>query len=276
MVETLEAITAETPLVLVLEDLYWSDTATLDLLASLARRQEAARLLLTGTYRPVEVIVRQHLLRGLKQELQLHGHCTELPLGGLTEADIAAYLAVRFPGSVLPPELAWVLLQRTEGNPLFIVTVVEYLVTQGILVQGKGGWELTEGVETVERGVPESLRQMIERPIAQLSPEDQRALEVASIVGIEFSAAAVAAGLTAEAQVEERCTELARRRPDASGAGERLHRPGGTARPHAPPWRGAWGTVPGLCGLDAVVPGLSSTGGPEEPGGTGPGARPAL
>jgi predicted ATPase len=211
MVEALEAITAETPLVLVLEDLHWSDRATLDLLASLAQRREAARLLLIGTYWLVEVIVRQHPLRGLKQELQLHGHCTELPLEGLTEADIAAYLAVRFPGSVLSPELAWVLLQRTEGNPLFIVTVVEYLVTQGVLVQGKGGWELTEGVETVERGVPESLRQMIERHIAQLSPEDQRVLEVASIVGIEFSAAAVAAGLTAEAQVEERCTELARR-----------------------------------------------------------------
>src|SRR5262249_34594035 len=64
MAEALEVFTAETPLVLILEDLHWSDTATLDLLASLARRREAARLLLIGTYRPVEVIVREHPLRG--------------------------------------------------------------------------------------------------------------------------------------------------------------------------------------------------------------------
>ena len=112
---------------------------------------------------------------------------------------------------MLPPELERWLYQRTEGNPLFMVNVVGSLVTQGVLVQGKGRWEFAGGVEAIERSVPESLRQMIERHIARLSPEDQRMLEVASVVGVEFSAAAVAAGVAAEAQVEERCTELTRR-----------------------------------------------------------------
>jgi DNA-binding winged helix-turn-helix (wHTH) protein/predicted ATPase len=232
MAEALEVLTAETPLVLILEDLHWSDTATLDLLASLARRREAARLLLIGTYRPVEVIVREHPLRGLSQELQLHGQCTELPLEGLTEGEIAAYLAGRFPGSVLPPELAQVLLQRTEGNPLFMVNVVRYLIAQGVLVQGTGGWEMHGGVEAVERGVPESLRQMIERHSARLSPADQRVLEVASVVGVEFSAAAVAAGVgVAEEQVEERCTALARHQHFLSSRG-RSEWPDGTVTAH--------------------------------------------
>src|SRR5215831_14834 len=231
MAEALEVLTVETPLVLILEDLHWSDTATLDLLAVLARRREAARLLLIGTYRPVDVIVREHPLRGLTQELQLHGHCTELLLEGLTEAEIAAYLAARFPGSGLPPELAWVLLQRTEGNPLFLVNVVEYLMAQRVLVQGTGGWELHGGVEAVERGVPESLRQMIERHSARLSPEDQRVLEVASVVGVEFAAAAVAAALGAEEQVEERCTALARRQHFLSSRG-RSEWPDGTVTAH--------------------------------------------
>ncbi len=52
MAEAVEALTAQAPLVLVLEDLHWSDSATLDLLAFLARRREPARLLLIGTYRP--------------------------------------------------------------------------------------------------------------------------------------------------------------------------------------------------------------------------------
>jgi DNA-binding winged helix-turn-helix (wHTH) protein len=78
--EAVEALTAQTPLVLVLEDLHWSDYATLDLVSALARRREPARLLLLATYRPVEVIVMDHPLHGVKQEMEMHRHCAELPL----------------------------------------------------------------------------------------------------------------------------------------------------------------------------------------------------
>lgn len=86
LAEALEIMTADTPLVLVLEDLHWSDYATLDLLAVLARRREAARLLVLGTYRPTDVLVQGHPLTTVVQELRLHGHCIELPLGLLSEA----------------------------------------------------------------------------------------------------------------------------------------------------------------------------------------------
>ena len=77
--EVVDTLTAETPLVLILEDLHWSDYATLDLLALLARRRTPARLLVIGTYRPVEAIVHHHPLRTVVQDLQRHGHATELP-----------------------------------------------------------------------------------------------------------------------------------------------------------------------------------------------------
>jgi len=76
----LDAITAETPLVLLLEDLHWSDFSTLDLIAAIARRIEPARLLILGTYRPVEILTSEHPLRALKAELELHHHCEELRL----------------------------------------------------------------------------------------------------------------------------------------------------------------------------------------------------
>ena len=57
MAEAIEAITAEAPLMMVLEDLHWSDYSTLDLLAFLARRRDRAQLLVVGTYRPVDVIL---------------------------------------------------------------------------------------------------------------------------------------------------------------------------------------------------------------------------
>src|SRR6185503_6391197 len=96
LAEALEVITTERPLVLVLEDLHWSDVSTLDLLSMLARRQEAARLLIIGTYRPVEVLTRDHPLKGIKQELQLHGQCEELALDFLSEAAVEEYLGHRF------------------------------------------------------------------------------------------------------------------------------------------------------------------------------------
>ena len=68
------------------------------LLAFIARRREAARLLVLGTYRPVEVLSDEHPLQGITQELYAHRLATELPLGVLSEADIAAYLDARLDG----------------------------------------------------------------------------------------------------------------------------------------------------------------------------------
>jgi DNA-binding winged helix-turn-helix (wHTH) protein len=81
LTEAIEALAAERPLILVLEDLQWSDYATLEWLAFVARRREKACLLVIGTYRPMDVLVRAHPLRTVVQELQRHGQCEELPLG---------------------------------------------------------------------------------------------------------------------------------------------------------------------------------------------------
>jgi class 3 adenylate cyclase len=70
LAEAVERLTAERPLVLWLEDLHWCDVSTLDWLAFVARRREQARLLVIGTYRPVDVLVQGHPLRAVKQELQ--------------------------------------------------------------------------------------------------------------------------------------------------------------------------------------------------------------
>jgi len=212
MAEALEALTAERPLVLVLEDLHWSDYATVDLLSSLARRRQPARLLVVGTYRPVDIIVNEHPLRAIKQELQLHGMCEDRPLSFLTEAAVEKYLAVRFPSHRFPRGLTQIIHQRTDGNPLFLVTIAEYFVAQGLITETAGQWHARMVMEDGEIGVPESLCQMVETQFDQLDPQDQRVLEAASVVGVDFSVAAVAAGIEeAEMVVEEWCEGLTRR-----------------------------------------------------------------
>ena len=214
LAEAIEAVTAERPLVLVLEDLHWSDVSTLDWLAFIARR-EAARLLVFGTYRPVEVLAREHPLKAVKHELQLHGQCQELVVDFLREDHVAEYLVRRFAVGAQDrapfDRLARAIHQRTDGNPLFMVNVVDELIARGVFVQGEGQWIVQEEEDAVG-AVPENLRQMIEQQVERLSAEERRVLEAASVASVGFSAAVVAAGVGTEPDaVEERCRELARR-----------------------------------------------------------------
>jgi predicted ATPase len=209
LAETVEGLTATRPVLLVLEDLHWSDAATVDWLAYVGRRREAARLLVLGTYRPTEARVQGHPIHTVAQELQRHGQGHALSLGYFSEAAVAAYLAQRCGA---PPAAALVraLHQRTTGNPLFITAVVDTLVRQGQLREaGTGG--VGDGDLAVRLGdVPESLRQLIEQQLAQLAPDVQALLEAASVAGQAFGVAAVAAAVgQAVDVVEDHCATLA-------------------------------------------------------------------
>jgi predicted ATPase len=127
LAEALDALTMTIPLVLVLEDLHWSDVSTVNLLTYLAQRRDPARLLVLGTYRPADVVVRAHPLRGMLQELRGRGVCDDLALELLLPDDVETYSAARLGGEVTA-ELVALLSQQTEGNALFLVNLLEHLV----------------------------------------------------------------------------------------------------------------------------------------------------
>ena len=193
LAQALDVLAADAPLVLVLEDLQWSDRSTVDLLASLAQRREPAQLLVLGTYRPVDVVLQAHPLHGMVQELGGRGQVGELPLELLPAEDVAAYLAGRLRGPIAPALTAYV-HERTDGNALFIVNIVEHLVQQRLLARREGQWTLrTEGEARVAR-LPEEVRQLLTRRLDALPAAARRVLDAASVVGQEFTVAAVAAG----------------------------------------------------------------------------------
>ena len=108
--------------------------------------------------------------------------------------------------------LAHLIHQRTDGNPLFMVNVVNDLIAQGVLTKMNGEWELRREVEERTLGTPVSLRQLIEQQSERVSPEEREVLEAASVAGAEFSAAAVAAGVEQSSEtVEAQCEALVRR-----------------------------------------------------------------
>ncbi|MGE0684532.1 MAG: AAA family ATPase [Candidatus Binatia bacterium] len=216
----IEALTAQAPLVLLLEDLHWSDSSTLDLLVALAQRRNSARLLVIGTYRPEAAYADSHPFRSVFYELRAHSLCAELPLALWTETETRAYLTANFPMNTFPTELIGVLQERTEGNPLFLTSLLETFVNRGIFNRHHGGWVLTQPLTALAAETPESFRFLVERQIERLTEEERQILAAASVIGLEFSTAAVAYALEKDVvSIEAYCDSLARRRQFLCAAG---------------------------------------------------------
>jgi DNA-binding winged helix-turn-helix (wHTH) protein len=203
----LDVVSAVHPLVLVLEDLHWSDPSTVEALAMLARRREPARLLVLGTYRAAEVVVRNHPLTTVKHELLARGQAVEVALSSLSQADVDAYVAARVAEPGAAAALAPVVYRRTDGHPLFMVQVTDYLAPAGELLL-----TTPTALVALEQALPPGLRELIEAQLGRLSAEEQQVLEVGSVAGAMFTVASVAAGLqSADATIEAVCERLARR-----------------------------------------------------------------
>ncbi len=209
--DALEVLTATTPLVLALDDLQWSDPATVALLAALPHRRGPECLLIVGTYRPADLVESDHPLKGVKQELQGRGLCDELPLGFLAPGDVATYLAARFPGHRFPDDLAGAIHGATEGSPLFMVNVLADLVARARITADASGWRLEGPAASVATEVPESLRQLIDRRLDRVGGDALAVLEAASVAGHQFGAVVVAAATDLGVPASEtECEVLAR------------------------------------------------------------------
>jgi DNA-binding winged helix-turn-helix (wHTH) protein/tetratricopeptide (TPR) repeat protein len=207
--EALEAMAADRPLVLHLEDLHWADPSTVDLVEWLARRDTAARLLLVGTYRPADARAAGHPIDAAAAELLLRGRAAELRLGELDTDAVRAVLEQRLDGAEVPEELARTVRRRTDGVPLFVAQLAQSWVESGVLRAAAGRWELARP-GGADPDVPGDLRRLIELQLAKLDPADLTILEVSAVAGMAFAAATAAAG-TAEPteEVERRCATLA-------------------------------------------------------------------
>ncbi len=202
----LEELSRDCPLLLILEDLHWSDPSTVDVLSTLAQRTSPARLLIVATYRPIDAVLSDHPVKSLKQDLVARGRGVELPVQLLGKEDIGAYVE-HLLSVPAPPEVVDLIHRRTEGNALFMTTLVSDLVEQGCVERVDDRLELRRSIEEIEGLFPDELKQILERHVERLAPESLRLLECASVIAREFNASMVAAllgddGRTVEDQLE--------------------------------------------------------------------------
>lgn len=213
--DALETIASVNPLMLVFEDLQWVDPCTVDLLSALARRRGAARLMMVGTYRPADLESSNPPLKALTQDLLVRRLCHEIALQPLTEMETNEYLSGVVSGISPPEPLAELLYHYSEGNPLFMVTVLEDLAERGLISRDRGNWHIGVSLKERDLAVPDCLGKTIEAQIDGLTTEEQRVLEAASLSSkgrTHFGVVSRAAAIEMNPEAfEETCEALSRR-----------------------------------------------------------------
>ncbi len=168
------------PLVIVLDDLHWSDRPSLQFLEFMARELGQSRVLLLCTYRDME-LNRRHPLTVTLGDLARERLYERVLLRGLAESDVARFIEIAA-GIQPPPELSATVYRHTEGNPLFVTEVVRELVQSGEMAENRVSGDSTWSVR-----IPEGVREVIGRRLDRLSERANELLTTAAVVGRDFT-----------------------------------------------------------------------------------------
>jgi tetratricopeptide (TPR) repeat protein len=201
----LQALAEKQPVAVLLDDLQWADSASLDLLQHLARHSRASRLLLLGVYRDIEVSA-PHPFAAVLRDLGREHLVERLSIGRLSPDGTATLLATSFGLEQVSDEFAGLLYARTDGNPFFTVEILRDLVERGDLYQESDQWRRQDQVELA---LPESVRSVLTQRLARLSAPTHTTLQEASVLGQTFRWMDLEAMSTQDAETVEGALEEA-------------------------------------------------------------------
>jgi class 3 adenylate cyclase len=190
-----EVLAADAPVLLILDDIQWADPLFLDFIEHLVEWVQDVPVLVLALARPELREIRPDLVtasRWVSEAVHLDG----------LDAGATAELAANVLGATqLPDELLLRLPSSTGGNPLFVRELIGMLAHDGVLVQQPTGWRLTIDVDAIT--IPPTIHALLASRLERLDATDRRVLEIASVVGSDFSVGAVrslvgrdAAGIT--------------------------------------------------------------------------------
>ena len=194
MLSLLNALAQSAPLLLVLDDLHWTDDSSLELLAYLARHQQNERIMLVGTCRDIELGPGSSL-RALLNDLRREQVLVTFPLQSLTQAQIARLIAH------LPHELVRRIQSQAGGNPLFAeelarfseaavnnVTTRKYTKSSphyaGQIIEP--AVDMSNENDSGPTPLPETIAAVLERRLNKLGEACQTLLSKAAVLGRSF------------------------------------------------------------------------------------------
>ena len=180
-----EMLARDGPLVIVADDIQWADTLLLDFVEHLVEWVQEVPVLVLALARPELREVRPDLVAVSRWVSEA------VHLGGLDPGATAELAAGVLGAARLPEELLRRLPSSTGGNPLFVRELVGMLVHDGVLVAEPAGWKLTIDVDAI--AIPPTIQALLASRLERLNTAERRVLEIASVVGTDFSLGAVCA-----------------------------------------------------------------------------------
>jgi diguanylate cyclase (GGDEF)-like protein len=170
----------ERPLVIVLDDMQWADSASWDTLEYLVPQLDTERLLICLTIRAEETYGETlERRRRLSRSELFH----EITLSRLTREELKNWVEAAFHRQDVGRELLSFLYRHTEGNPLFVVQVLRTLVDEGAVWYTGERWEWRP---VSELRLPVGVSDLISRRLSRLTADAQTILTTAAVIGREF------------------------------------------------------------------------------------------
>jgi len=187
--KALQNISELNPLLLIIDDLQWSDSSSCGLLFHLARNIENHRIFFIGTYRPSEIVAKSHPMKQIRAEMDRYNLCDELLLERLSKENLIEYLDYEFPDNEFKDSFIDFLDNKTGGNPLFIVEVINLLKERKVIIQENNVWKHSQNINDID--IPASVAGVINNRIDLLKDESKRTLRYASVQGEKFTSVAL-------------------------------------------------------------------------------------
>jgi class 3 adenylate cyclase/tetratricopeptide (TPR) repeat protein len=184
--DLLTRVSAEQPVLIVLDDLHWADRATVQLLRHVSTVDAPMRVAVLGTFRDSEITT-DHPLTELLAALHRESVAERIALRGFGDDELLTLLET-IAGHEMDEQgvaLRDALLAETAGNPFFVAEILRHLAESGAIFQRDDGrWVADADIRAV--GLPVSVREVIGRRLATLGPDTERILAIASVIGRDF------------------------------------------------------------------------------------------
>ena len=176
-------VSKENPLLVVLDDLQWTDESSLLLLHYVARGVYKEHLLLVGAYRENEVD-EKHPLSPVLTELNRERLLQSVLLKHMSLNDVSEMIKQILEQDDVPKEFCQLVYQKIGGNPFFVEEVMKSLMEQGHIFREGNRWKIKE-VSRID--FPETVKSVIKARVGRLDDECRNLLTMASFVGYDFS-----------------------------------------------------------------------------------------
>ena len=176
-------LAAASPLILLLEDLQWADPSSTAILRQLIPLAAVAPILFCLTTRPNRDSPGWRLVTTSRDILG--ERFVELRLKTLTDTDSRLIISNLLNIDALPVDIQHLILEKAEGNPLFIEEVLRMMIDQGTLKQGGDGWTINRAIGAM--GIPDNLQGLLLARMDHLPDEAKQTLRIAAVIGRRFS-----------------------------------------------------------------------------------------